>query len=109
MAPARARDDSLYLYSSPVEKRRREHQFHVVELPRLRLLGFAIVTLLVFVRQIVMPDEPGSHPMLLGAMALAYSLVSWAALYLFFDRVERVNLGTVFLSVDIVAFAVAIY
>ena len=109
MAAARARDDSLYLYSSPIEKRRREHQFHVVEVPRLRLLGFAIVTLLVFVRQIVMPDEPGSHPMLLAAMALAYSLVSWAALYLFFDRVERVNLGTVFLSFDIVAFAVAIY
>jgi len=109
MAADRARDDALYLYSSPIEKQRRDHQFHVVEVPRLRLLGFAIVTLLVFVRQTVMPDEPGSHPMLLGAMAFAYSLLSWAVLYLFFDRVQRVNLGTLFLSVDIVAFAVAIY
>jgi signal transduction histidine kinase len=109
MTADRARSDAIYLDSSPVEKQRREHQFNVVEVPRLRLLGFAIVTLLVFVRQIVMPDEPGSHPMLLGVMALTYSLVSWAVLYLFFDRVQSLNLGTVFLSIDIVAFAVAIY
>src|SRR5205085_256393 len=36
-------------------------------------------------------------------------LLSWAILYLFFDNVRRINLGTVFLSVDIVAFVVAIY
>ena len=100
---------SLYFESSATEKRRREHQYNVVEVPRLRLLGFAIVALLVIVRRIVMPDEPNAHPMVLAATVLAYSLLSWAILYLFFDNVRRINLGTVFLSVDIVAFVVAIY
>ena len=100
---------SLYFESSATEKRRREHQYNVVEVPRLRLLGFAIVALLVIVRRIVMPDEPDAHPMVLAATVLAYSLLSWAILYLFFDNVRGINLGTVFLSVDIVAFVVAIY
>src|SRR5262245_3021712 len=100
---------SLYLESSPIEKLRRERYFHVVEVPRLRLLGFAIVTLLVMVRRIAMPDEPDAHPLLLAAFVLGYSVVSWAILYVFFERVRGVNLGTVFLSLDIVAFVVAIY
>jgi len=100
---------SLYLESSPIEKLRRERYFHVVELPRLRLLGFAIVTLLVMVRRIAMPDETDAHPLLLAAIVFGYSLVSWAILYLFFERVTRINLGTFFLSFDIVAFVVAIY
>ena len=99
---------SLYLESSPIEKLRRERYFHVVELPRLRLLGFAIVTLLVMVRAVAMPDEPDAHPLLLAALVLGYSIVSWALLYLFFDRAGS-SLGTFFLSFDIVAFVVAIY
>jgi len=108
MAPA-APPPTLYLESSPVEKQRREHAFNVVEVPRLRLLGFAIVTLLVVVRRLVMPEEPDAHPLLLGAIVFGYSLASWGILYLFFDRVRRINLGTVFLSIDVVAFIVAIY
>ena len=91
------------------EKRRRQWHFHAIEIPRLRILGVLIMTLLVFVRHIVMPDEPGSNPWLLGAVVLSYALVSWAILYFFFDRIRAVNLGTVFLSVDVVAFLLAIY
>jgi signal transduction histidine kinase len=40
---------------------------------------------------------------------LTYGLVSWAVLYAFFEKVTRVNLGTLFLSVDVVAFVLAIY
>ena len=108
MAPA-APPPTLYLESSPVEKQRREHAFNVVEVPRLRLLGFAIVTLLVVVRRLVMPEEPDAHPLLLGAIVFGYSLASWGILYLFFDRVRRINLGIVFLSIDVVAFIVAMY
>ena len=91
------------------EKRRREWHFHAIEIPRLRILGVLIMTLLVFVRHIVVPDEPGGNPWLLGAVVLSYALVSWGILYLFFDRIRAVNLGTVFLSVDVVAFVIAIY
>jgi signal transduction histidine kinase len=91
------------------EKRRREWHFHAIEIPRLRILGVLIMTLLVFVRHIFVPDEPGANPWLLGAVVLSYALISWAILYVFFDRVRAVNLGTVFLSIDVVAFVLAIY
>src|SRR5436853_5710399 len=94
---------------SEAEKRRRERSFHVVELPRLRLLGFLILTVLVFLRHIFVPDQSPADLVLLGAIVLLYSLVAWAVLYVFFDRVRFVNLGTVFLSVDVVAFLLAIY
>jgi signal transduction histidine kinase len=90
-------------------KQRRERHFHVIEVPRLRLLGFSIMALLVVLRQAFVPDDPASRPFLLGTIVLLYSLVSWAVLYAFFDRVKRVNLGTVFLSVDVAAFIIAIY
>jgi signal transduction histidine kinase len=90
------------------QKRRREWLFHAVELPRLRLLGFTIVTLLVALRQAFVPDDL-ERPVTLGAIVLTYSLVSWAILYAFFDKVKRVNLGTLFLSVDVVVFVIAIY
>jgi signal transduction histidine kinase len=111
MADAEAGRDSFYLESarSEEEKRRRERQFHVFDVPRLRIVGFLIITVLVFVRQAFVPDDPTSNPMLLGAIGLVYSLVSWAILYAFFDRVRSVNLGTVFLSVDVAAFLLAIY
>src|SRR5438874_2392121 len=56
MAPA-APPPTLYLESSPVEKQRREHAFNVVEVPRLRLLGLAIVTPLVEHRPIAWTAE----------------------------------------------------
>jgi len=91
------------------EKRRRERQFHAIEVPRLRLLGFLILTALVFIRQAFVSDDALSHPFLLGAFGVVYSLVSWAILYAFFDRVGTVNLATVFLSIDVAAFLFAIY
>jgi len=103
--------DLFYLDTtqSALEKRRRERYFHEIEVPRLRVLGFVIMSLLVFLRQAVVPDEPATHPDLLAAIVLGYSLVAWAILYEFFDRVTRVNLGTVFLMIDVAFFILAIY
>jgi len=103
--------DLFYLDTaqSAVEKRRRERYFHEIEVPRLRVLGFSIMLLLVFLRQAVVPDDPATHPNLLAAIVLVYSLVAWAILYAFFDTVRRVNLGTVFLMIDVAFFILAIY
>jgi signal transduction histidine kinase len=111
MTAAEAERASLYLDSGRTEeeKRRREWHFHGIEIPRLRILGVLIMILLVFVRHIFMPDEPGSSPWLLGAVLLSYALIAWTILYWFFDRVRAVHLGTVFLSIDVVAFLLAIY
>src|SRR4051812_21681007 len=111
MTAAEAERASLYLDSGRTEeeKRRREWHFHAIEIPRLRILGVLIMILLVFVRHIFVPDEPGSNPWLLGAVLLSYALIAWTILYWFFDRVRAVHLGTVFLSIDVVAFLLAIY
>ena len=104
--------DTDLFYADPGEnerqKARRERHFFTVEVPTLRFVGFLILTLLVTLRQAVIP-EPGSRPILLGAILLGYSLVSWAMLYAFFDRVKWLKLGTLFLGVDVVAFVLAIY
>ena len=91
------------------QKRQHERQFHTVEVPTLRLVAFSILTLLVFFRQAFVPDEAGSRPILLGAIVLGYSALSWAILHFWFDRVKWLKLGTLFLWIDVAAFVVAIY
>ncbi|HEY2151871.1 MAG TPA: ATP-binding protein [Vicinamibacterales bacterium] len=86
----------------------RERHFHVVEIPILRLLGFLIVTVLALIHQAFVPGEPSGAPIVLGAVVVSYSLVSWAVLYKWFDK-TRVRLGTLFLSLDVFAFIFAIY
>jgi signal transduction histidine kinase/CheY-like chemotaxis protein len=92
-----------------LQKQRRERHFHTIEVPTLRLAGFSILTLLVALRQAIVPDDAGSRPVLLGSLVLAYSIGSWAILYTCFDKVKWLKLGTLFLAVDVGAFLAAIY
>jgi len=95
---------------SEQDKLRRGRHFHVVEVPRLRLTGYSILTLLVMLRYAVIPGDGDAHPWLLGAIVLIFSAVSWVVLYAAFERLRpRVNLGTVFLALDVFVFIVAIY
>ena len=101
------------VFTNPAEndlqKLRRERQFHIIEVPSLRLLGFSLITVLAVLRHAFVPDDPTTRPLLLGAIVLTYSFVSWAILYAFFDRWKHVKLGNLFLSLDVVGFVVAIY
>ena len=93
------------------EKRIRERQFHVFDVPRLRVLGFAILTLLVIFHEVFATGETNWQlPIRIGAALLAYAIASWAILYFFFDAAKpRLNLGTLFLALDIPAFVWVIY
>jgi signal transduction histidine kinase/ActR/RegA family two-component response regulator len=92
------------------EKQRREHAFHTKDVPRLRLIGFSILTTLVLLREAFVGDAGDTHPFLITVIVLSYSLGSWIALYAGFDRLRSVvNLGTVFLAVDVLVWVVAIY
>jgi signal transduction histidine kinase len=68
-----------------------------------------MLLVLVVLRQTFVPGTDLVHPALLGSILLGYALVSWALLYAFFDRVERVHLGTLFLSLDVGVWTLAIY
>jgi signal transduction histidine kinase/ActR/RegA family two-component response regulator len=103
--------DRFYLDAEQTDQQKlaRERYFHTIEIPSLRLLGFSIMTALVFLRRAFVPNEQAASPWLLGAIVLTYSLASWAILYRFFSTVKRVHLGTLFLSLDVFAFIAAIY
>src|SRR5436190_15005031 len=62
------------------QKRRRERQFHVVQVPALRLLGFGIITLLVSLHETLAPEGDRRLPIVIGAWLLAYGAGSWGAL-----------------------------
>jgi len=94
---------------SAEQKRRREHHFHVVEIPGLRLLGVSILLLLVVLRQAAVQSPDQARPALLAAILIAYALASWAVLSALFDKSRRIHLGTLFLSLDVVVFIVVIY
>src|SRR3954452_11846059 len=93
------------------DKRLRERQFHVLDVPRLRLLGLAILTTLVVFHEVFSTGETNwGLPIRIGAVLLVYGLASWALLYLFFERLKpRLNLGTLCLAVHIPAFVWVIY
>ncbi|HMB82267.1 MAG TPA: hypothetical protein VKI43_19460, partial [Vicinamibacterales bacterium] len=92
------------------EKRLRERQFHVVEVPRLRILGFFILTLLVIFHEVFSTGETNWRvPITIGTVLLVYGLASWAVIYVFFDKARPINLGTLFLALDLPAFVWVIY
>jgi signal transduction histidine kinase len=67
------------------------------------------MTALVVLRQAFVPSPGESPAAIVATMVIAYSLLSWGVLYAFFDRVRSVHLGTLFLSLDVVVFVLAIY
>ncbi|MGH9143603.1 MAG: hypothetical protein ACRD2I_20900, partial [Vicinamibacterales bacterium] len=93
------------------EKRSRERRFHLVEVPRLRMLGFVILTILVVLHEVFSTGQPDwQAPIRIGAVLLVYALASWLVLRLFFESARPfVNLGTLFLALDIPAFVWVIY
>jgi CheY-like chemotaxis protein len=101
---------SCFIDTSARDKQRREHAFHTKEVPRLRLIGFFIITTLVLLRETFVGDVGDVHPFLVTVLVLSYSLGSWLVLYAAFDRLRSiVNLGTVFLAVDVIVWVIAIY
>ena len=71
------------------DKRLRERQFHAIDVPRLRLLGLAILTLLVICHEILSTgDTDWRLPIRIGIVLTVYGLASWAILFLWFERLR---------------------
>src|SRR5882672_11444923 len=71
----------------------------------------AILTTLVIFHELFSTGETNWRlPLRIGLALLVYSLASWAILYLYFEKAKpRLNLGTLFLALDIPAFVWVIY
>jgi len=109
---------SLDLQVDPAEAERRKRarlvQINTLVVPRLRLLGFALVAIAALLHNALI--YPGWDAFvwrdwlrLVGTFVL-YSAVSWYLLYLFYEDARRVvDLGVTFLALDLSMFSVAIY
>ncbi|HZN12560.1 MAG TPA: histidine kinase dimerization/phospho-acceptor domain-containing protein, partial [Blastocatellia bacterium] len=88
----------------------RAYRFNVVDVPKLRLVGFGLLLALLWAHNRLILG-PGASPNLLNFAGLlaTYGLGSWFVLWRFYRRVGRIDLGFVFLNVDLVFFVLAIY
>ncbi len=109
---------SFDLQVDPAEAERRKRtrlvQLNILDVPRLRLIGFVLVAAAALLHNLLI--YPGWDAFVLRdwlrlvATFTLYSALTWYLLYLFFEDAQRfVDLGTVFLACDMAMFSVAIY
>ncbi|MGE3536698.1 MAG: ATP-binding protein [Candidatus Tectimicrobiota bacterium] len=92
------------------EKIAKAYRFHVVQVPSFRALGLSLVALLVLLHNVVLLPQAGwSSSVAFLAVAAVYTVLSWALLYVGYNRVPWLHLGTVFLVTDLIVFNMAIY
>src|SRR5262245_1867215 len=102
----------LDLDSHEIARQRAERTYHlnVIDIPRLRAFGFALVALGVFLNNRFLLYSFSWPQFLLLTLGLAgYALLSWLLLSLFYTRVKLFDLGVFFLGLDVVLWTVAIY
>src|SRR3954471_496790 len=109
---------TLDLQVDPIEAERRKRarliQINTLVVPRLRLIGFALVALAALLHNALIyrgwSHFSSAEWLRLLAIFAVYSGASWYLLYLFYEDARRsVDLGTVFLACDVWMFSVAIY
>src|SRR5262249_6371004 len=104
-------DESLRTLTGPIKalKEERARQVNAVEIPILRAVGSAFISLGVFINNRWHLDERSLVPWATVTILMAvYSAVSWVALANWYGRV-RFNLALVFLVLDVVVWTVVIY
>jgi signal transduction histidine kinase len=87
----------------------RARQLNVVDIPRLRLIGFTLLAIGVPLHnRFVLGKADWTEAAAFAVLVLAYALLSWLVLARWYGRAP-VDLGTVFLALDLVGFTLAIY
>ena len=96
------------LAASDIEKSQRLRRFHTARIPPLRLIGMAVFLAFAWAHNRVLLADPAlDTPLRYVSLAvLLYGVLSWPVLVGLYDRVRVVNLGDVFLAIDVL-FALA--
>jgi PAS domain S-box-containing protein len=98
------------LHLDPTEaaqhKQQRHWRFNVVQLPLIRFGGYSLVLLLMWLNVFFHPSSPVAFGPLCAAL-YGYCALSWACLYLGFERWP--SLDMVFLSTDVACYAALVY
>src|SRR3954468_11667515 len=114
MNPAGALDLQVDPAEAERRKRARLVQLNTLVIPRLRLLGFALLAVAALLHNaFIYPGLAGFAwtpwlRLVLGAAI--YSVASWYLLYLFYEEARpRLDLRRVFLAADMWMFSVVVY
>jgi len=103
---------AIELHPTEVERKKeqRAYRLHVIDIPRLRLLGCVLLLVGVVVHNTFLtPPLQWTSMGPLAAVLLGYSLLSWAILYGLFERTTLFDLGVFFLVTDLFVWTAAIY
>ena len=108
------KDSQIQLDLNPLEAKRkkalRRYRLNVIQMPILRLLGFSLVSLLVYLHNnFLLNSFSFSEFFTFLAIIYSYAVVSWVFLFFFFERFQKFDLGVGFLGIDILFFTLAIY
>jgi signal transduction histidine kinase len=91
-------------------KAERARQLNALQVPALRLIGLGLVAVGVFVHnRFVLGTTAWPEALAFAAIAGVYGLVSWLVLDRWYGRTGAVDLGVVFLALDLLVFTLAIY
>src|ERR1051325_4575668 len=96
--------------AAATDRLRRQREFNVRVVPRLRALGFLLLSLVVVVHNaIVRPPFAGPAFLRFAVAVAGYSALSALALRRFYGHTGPIDLGRVFLVTDIAFFLFAIH
>ncbi|MBI3523759.1 MAG: response regulator [Betaproteobacteria bacterium] len=85
----------------------RNHKYHTVHIPALRVAGSFLLALAVLLYHWFIP---GSHTVdWVVPVLIAYAFVSWPILYFLYGKTGRIDLGLVFLILDVPVWTLTIY
>lgn len=91
-------------------KKKAQYRLNVIQLPVLRFLGFALISFFILVHNYYVFKVFSWIPFLdFTAIALSYTVLSSAILYLFYGKTGEFDFGIFFLATDIFVFVLAIY
>jgi len=98
-------DDALFSLDPDESRRaqyRRGYKLNVVQIPAMRVIGFAMMTVAAFLYDLNLPEFPGAGFLTLLGINLGYGLAALAAVRMLYDRVGRFDLTLLFLHLDVV-------
>lgn len=92
------------------QKAQRLYQLNAIQIPLLRFFGFGVITLLVYLYNLYIPPAFSWSSLASFATAmLAYCGLSWGILYYGFQKTQLLDLGVLFMIVDIFFLNYALY
>lgn len=103
---------NIVLDSKELKKLRlnRRYHYNVIQIPALRFAGFLFMAIMLNVHNLAnsaSAEWGGNFAFFI--IAISYCSLSWIILYLLFEKFHQVNIGDIFLLLDLILIVLAIY